>query len=406
MLATIPVSVDEAESSQGYIQRALTSPELPVPQAEKRAQQNATRAAFFIPGFVIACWAPLVPFAKTRATLDEAALGMVLLCLGLGSLTAMPVSGVFAARYGCRPVMLVTSVVMLLVLPLLAVASTPLSLGALLLMFGASIGAMDCVMNLQAVVVERDSGRAMMSGFHAFYSIGSLAGAILVSLLLGMGASPLSSTLAAGVAGLAIALGFMHGWRTDRVRSGTPVVALPRGVVILIGLVCFVSFLAEGSMLDWSAVFLHEVRQVDLRRAGWGFIAFNIAMTVTRLLGDRVVERLGHARAVMLGGITAGAGLAIASLSPDLTVALIGFALIGIGCANIVPVMYTLAGRQTTMPESVAIPAVTTLGYAGILSGPAAIGFIAQAWSLTAAFLITAIALVGAGVVGARLRIR
>lgn len=372
----------------------------------QRAQQIATRAAFFIPGFVIACWAPLVPFAKNRAALDDATLGIVLLCLGMGSLMAMPVSGMLAARHGCRRVMLVTVAMMLVTLPLLAVVSTPLALGVVLLVFGAAIGAMDCVMNIQAVVVERESGRAMMSGFHAFYSIGSLVGAVVVSLLLTTGASPLFCTAAIAGVALVIAGSFMGSWRVDRVQSGAPLFVLPRGVIMLIGLVCFVSFLAEGSMLDWSAVFLHEVREMDLARAGWGFVAFNIAMTVMRLAGDRVVEQLGHAKAVLVGGLAASAGLAIATLAPSLIATLAGYVLLGVGCANIVLVMFTLAGKQTEIPDSIAIPAITTMGYAGILSGPAAIGFIEQGWSLTAAFLLTALALAGVAVMGSRLRIQ
>ncbi|MFT3848218.1 MAG: MFS transporter [Propionivibrio sp.] len=372
----------------------------------QKAQQISTRAAFFIPGFVIACWAPLVPFAKARASLDEATLGMVLLCLGMGSLLAMPMSGMFAARHGCRRVMLAMVAAMLLALPLLAVVSTPLSLGLVLLVFGGAIGAMDCVMNIQAVVVERESGRSMMSGFHAFYSIGSLAGALVVSMLLQVGITPLLCTVTIAAIALAIAGSFMRAWRTDRVQSGAPLFALPRGIVVLVGLVCFVTFLAEGSMLDWSAVFLHEVREIDLAHAGWGFVAFNSAMTVTRLLGDRVVERLGHAKAVLVGGLGASTGLAVATLSPNLGVSLAGFALLGVGCANIVPVMFTLAGKQTRIPESLAIPAITTMGYAGILLGPAVIGFISQGWSLSAAFLLTALVLAGASVMGSLLRIR
>ncbi len=379
---------------------------MPASKSLQSLQQIATRAAFFVPGFVMACWAPLVPFAKARAGLDEAMLGVVLLCLGLGSLVAMPLSGIFAAKHGCRAVMLASVVLMLATLPLLALASTPLTIGLVLLVFGAAIGAMDCVMNIQAVVVERESGRSMMSGFHAFYSIGSLAGATGVALLLTAGSSALLATLAvAAGAALVTALSMRH-WRSERAEQGGAVFALPRGIVIAIGTVCFVTFLAEGSMLDWSAVFLHQVRAVDLEDAGWGFVAFNLAMTVTRLLGDRVVDRVGHSVAVLSGGLLAGAGLLVATLSPPLWTALLGYALVGIGCANIVPVMFTLAGRQTRMPESIAIPAVTTMGYAGILLGPAAIGFAAQQWSLQVAFVMTALALMGAAVLGAVLRVK
>lgn len=374
--------------------------------AGPRAQQHATRAAFFIPGFAIACWAPLVPFAKTRASLDEAALGAVLLCLGLGSLAAMPVAGLLAARHGCRPVMLAAVTLLVLTLPLLAVAGSATTLGLVLLAYGVGMGAMDCAMNLQAVTVERESGRSMMSGFHAFYSIGALVGAAGVSLLLSSGGGiVLATLLVAGITSL-VALVAMPAWRGERAEGGTRILALPRGVVVVIGLLCFASFLAEGSVLDWSAVFLHEVRGIDLANAGWGFVAFNLAMTIARLLGDGIVDRIGRKAAVLWGGLFAGAGLALATLSPDSAVAMAGFALLGIGCSNIVPVMFTLAGRQTRLPASVAIPAVSTMGYAGVLLGPALIGFIAQQWSLPVAFLMVAAAMVGVGIVGAMLRVR
>lgn len=368
-----------------------------------RFQQHATRAAFFVPGFVIASWAPLVPFAKTRIGLDDGMLGVLLLCLGLGSIVAMPLSGILAARHGCRAVMLAAAVLMLLALPMLAIASTALSLGVVLLAFGAAIGAMDCVMNIQAVAVERDACRPMMSGFHAFYSIGSLVGATCMTLLLTTGLGAFAATLVAACIALAIVAAVAHAWRTDRASQDAPGFALPRGIVAAIGIVCFVSFLAEGSMLDWSAVFLHEVRGVELRHAGWGFVVFNLAMTVSRLVGDAAIARVGRASAVLAGGVLAGAGLLLATLVPVFGVALLGYALVGIGCANIVPVMFTLTGRQTVMPESVAIPAVTTMGYAGVLAGPALIGFLAQGWSLPAAFVLVAIALVAVAMLGRRL---
>src|SRR5690606_34517635 len=158
-------------------------PVCPLSPDPRPAQQRATRAAFFIPGFVIATWAPIVPFAKLRAGLDDAQLGLVLLCLGLGSLVAMPLAGALAARQGCRRVMLAAALLLLVLLPLLAVVSDAWLLGGVLLLLGAAMGAMDCIMNIQAVLVEREAGRPMMSGFHAYYSIGSLAGAVVVTLM-------------------------------------------------------------------------------------------------------------------------------------------------------------------------------------------------------------------------------
>src|SRR5690606_34268368 len=132
---------------------------------------------------------------------------------------------------------------------------------------GASMGAMDCTMNIQAVVVERESARPMMSGFHAYYSIGSLAGAVLVTMMLGAGVPVIAATLAVSALVLLLVGVSSGAWRGERAPGGSAVFALPRGVVLGIGLVCFVSFLAEGAMLDWSAVFLHEVKGVERERA-------------------------------------------------------------------------------------------------------------------------------------------
>lgn len=366
--------------------------------ARRRAEQHATRAAFFLPGFATAAWAPLVPFAKIRTQLDEASLGLVLLCLGAGSLLAMPLAGALAARHGCRAVMVATLAMVIAALPLLAIAPSPWTLGLALFVFGAGVGACDCVMNIQAVIVERESGRPMMSGFHAFYSIGGAVGAAAVTLLLSAALPPLLVCVAGSVA-MALLLGAsVRHWRRDRAEAGAPVFALPHGVVLAIGVLCFVAFLAEGTMLDWSAVFLHEVQQVPPDRAGLGFMTFAIAMTVTRLVGDGVVGRLGRLRAILLGSIVAALGFGVVTFASALSVALAGYALIGLGCANIVPALFSMAGNQKAMPESLAIPAITTLGYAGVLAGPALIGFIAQASSLVVAFCLVAAAVLLVGI--------
>ena len=363
-----------------------------------RLQQHATRAAFFLPGFAIAAWAPVVPFAKARAGLDEATLGMVLLCLGAGSLLAMPLAGALAARQGCRRVMVVASLLICAVLPALAWLSSPVALGLVLFVFGAAMGAMDCAMNLQAVVIERESGRPLMSGFHGFYSVGGFAGAAAMTLLLSLRVPLWLACAAAAALLLGLLAPAARHWRGERVAQDAPAFAWPHGIVLLIGAACFVMFLAEGAMLDWGAVFLDEARGMDPARAGIGYVVFALAMTVTRLAGDRLVAVVGRMRAVAGGAVLAAGGFALATLLVSPVAALVGFALVGIGCANIVPVMFTLAGRQTAMPESLAIPAVTTLGYAGVLAGPALIGFLAHGTSLVFAFLCLAVSLLAVAV--------
>ncbi|CAM0123364.1 Uncharacterized MFS-type transporter YPO1221/y2967/YP_0917 [Stenotrophomonas maltophilia] len=360
-----------------------------------RAQQHATRAAFFIPGFATAAWAPMVPYAKAKAGLSDASLGAVLLCLGLGSLLAMPLAGALTGRLGCRRVMVITCAMMLCALPLLVLAPSPVALGAALFVFGAGVGALDCAMNMQAVAVERDAGRAMMSGFHAFYSIGGFVGAGCMTGLLILGTPLWLAALASVAALLLVAVLSAPHWRPQRILHEGPLLALPHGVVLFIGVLAFVVFLAEGSMLDWSAVFLAEVRQVPRDQAGAGFALFTLAMTAMRLFGDGIVERLGRTRTLVFGGITSAAGFTLATLVPSFPVALAGYVLVGLGCANIVPALFSMAGQQRVMPESIAITAVTTLGYAGILAGPAAIGAVAHATSLGFAFLCVAVLLLG-----------
>jgi MFS family permease len=176
-------------------------------------------------------------------------------------------------------------------------------------------------------------------------------------------------------------------------------------VVLFIGILCFIVFLAEGAMLDWSAVFLTSVRGVDPSQAGLGYTAFATTMTIGRLMGDRIVQRLGNARIILFGGLLAGGGLALATLVPSWVAGIGGYALVGAGCSNIVPVLFTAVGRQKTMPEHVAVPAISTLGYAGILAGPAAIGFIAHATSLSLALLGLAGLLVAVALSGRFLRV-
>ncbi len=359
---------------------------------------------FFIAGFAVAAWAPLVPYAKARADLNDGLLGLLLLCFGVGAMLTMPLVGALAARFGCRRVIVAATILLILTLPCLATLASPILLAVALFGFGAAIGAIDVTMNIQAIIVERAAGRAMMSGFHALFSLGGIAGAAGFTALLVSGITPLAATLCV-VGGIALALvaSVAHLLPYGSARGG-PVFALPHGVVLLIGALCFIMFLTEGAVLDWSALFLSATREVDKAYAGLGYAAFALAMTLGRLTGDRIVQRFGGPAILLGGGICAATGFAIATLVPAWPVALVGYALVGTGCANIVPVLFTSAGRQTVMPEHLAVPAITTFGYAGVLAGPAAIGFVAQATSLTAAFLIVALLLLGVAASGHRLR--
>lgn len=351
-------------------------------------QRLSTRLAFLAAGLAMSAWAPLVPFAKQRLALGEADLGLLLLCLGAGSLMAMPVTGMLASRFGCRVVVLASGAFVCLVLPGLAIAPTPMLLGATLFAFGAALGTLDVAMNVQAVIVERESGGSLMSGFHGLFSVGGFIGAGLMALMLWAGLSPAaSSAVVSLLVALSLAAGAPHLLREPDAGEGHgSIFVVPHGAVIFIGVLCFLCFLAEGAILDWSALLLTSEQGMDATRAGLGYAAFAIAMTVGRLTGDRVVRKLGGKRVLLLGGLCGALGFFGAVLAPSAPLALVGFLLVGLGASNVVPILFTAAGNQSAMPAGLAIGAITTLGYAGILAGPAVIGFVAHAVSLNLAF--------------------
>lgn len=364
-----------------------------------RREAVATRIVFFIAGFAVSAWAPLIPFAKRRLLLDDGQLGLMLLCLGVGSVLMMPLAGGLAARFGCRRTLLVAGAALCLCMPALMLAPGVPAMALVLAVFGASLGVLDVVVNVQAVIVERASGRAMMSGFHGMYSVGGIAGAGGVAAALALGASPLLAIGTTAIIAsllLAVSRGGLLAYGGD---ADHPAFVLPRGRVLLIGAVCFALFLSEGAVLDWSAVFLSSVRNADPATAGFGYVAFAVTMTLGRLTGDRIVQALGAFRVVLGGALIAAAGFAVAILVPSPLAGLAGFALVGAGAANVVPVMFSAAGRQHAMPTHLAVAAVTTMGYAGILLGPAALGFIARLASLSAALGLLVVLLVAVALV-------
>ena len=359
------------------------------------AVRLATRANFFVLGLAVAAWAPIVPYAKARVGADDSTLGLMILCLGLGSLATMPISGRLVSLFGCRVVLPLAGVALCAVLPLLALARTPVELGAALALFGAAAGAIDIGINIQAVAVEKAERRPLMSGFHAQFSLGGIVGAAGATGLLALSLPPATAlavlALASAIAILATTTGLLG--RPEG--GGSHSLALPRGPVILLGVMCFVTFLAEGSVLDWSALFITQEHGVDRAWGGLAYAAFSATMTIGRLTGDRIVARYGARTVVAAGGVIAAAGYGVVVLSPSMALSLIGFALIGAGAANIVPVLFTAAGRQPGIPPETAVPGVATLGYLGLLIGPAAIGLIADASSLGMAFAAVAVLLLG-----------
>ena len=357
------------------------------------AARFSTRLFFLLAGFANAAWAPMVPFAKARTDLGTAAFGLVLIGLGIGAAAAMPAISWGLGRYGSRRVTTAGALLIVLVLPLLGWVSDPVALAGALVVFGFGIGALDAAMNAQAVEVERLSARPLMSGFHGMFSIGGLIGSLALTLLLGAGlAVSLAAVLTAGVV-LLVTL-----WRSGSLLRGLepPSAARKAGqkatqralhpLVLLIGALCFIGFLGEGAALDWSALYLHG-KGLPAAYGGLGYAAFSVTMACGRLSGDWLTHRLGRLPLLRISALIAAAGWGAVVLLPG-PVALLGFALIGIGASNIVPLLFSAAARVPGVPASISIPVITAVGYAGMLLGPALVGFVASATSLGIALLI------------------
>lgn len=346
----------------------------------------ATRLAFFVAGFGLACWAPLVPLAKMRLEIGEGALGLLLLCLGGGSVLAMQFTGAFISRLGARPIIVAGGVGQAILLPFLALAPTVPTMAIALLLFGGFLGLIDVSMNVHAVEVEKRSAKPLMSGFHGLFSVGGFLGALLLTGALSAGISPLTGTLAAAVLMVgAILFAARRLLDTSRIEEA-PFFVVPRGIVALLALLAAITFLTEGAMLDWGALLLTDKGLLPTAQAGLGYSVFAVAMTIGRLTGDAVVARFGDRRTLFWGGLLAITGYVVLLTASLASIALLGFLLIGLGAANMVPVLFRQAGAQTVMPSGLAIAAVTTVGYAGVLAGPAGVGFAAQAIGLPGAF--------------------
>ncbi|MBN8596135.1 MAG: MFS transporter [Planctomycetes bacterium] len=365
----------------------------------------ATRIIFFLSGVCVAAWAPLIPFIKARFELSDGQLGVLLLCLGIGSIAAMPLAGAMTSKLGCRRVIAGSLALAWCMLPLVTIIGRVDVLAVALLSFGAALGIVDVAMNIHAVLVERQLNRAMMSGFHGLWSVGGIAGAGLSSLLISSGVSLFHTSLAVVAISIVLLVLCARALLAGGGDHQGPHLAWPHGRVIVLGCCCFVLFLAEGSILEWGAVFLSTVRGMDKAHAGIGFIAFASAMTVCRLIGDRVVQAMGPGRVVVVGGLIAAAGFFVIVSVPWVWASIAGFVLVGVGASNVVPVMFSAAGKQTSMPAHLALPAMTTLGYAGGLVGPPVIGFVAQVSTLSVSLGLIGVLLVGIAVASTRMRL-
>lgn len=352
----------------------------------------AVSALFFANGLVVGSWAPKLPAMMARLDIGESVAGLLVLALGIGSICLMPVFGALVARRGSAHAVKLAAVLFAPSLIWMSLAPTVWAVAATVLVFGGLIGGMDVAMNANAVAVERARRRAIMSSCHGFWSLGGLAGAgaggVAIEVLGEVGQALIVTLIVAAILTLAFPRVLQDSPQGEQKHQP---LRLPRTPLpYLIGVMALASMIPEGAILDWAAVYLQREMGASLAVAGWGFAACAGTMAVMRFLGDGIRRRFGAVATLRASALIAMAGLGLAGLaglagSPP--VALAGFALAGIGIANMVPIAFSAAGNVPGLAQGVGLSVVTAMGYSGILLAPGTIGFLAETVSFSVIFV-------------------
>lgn len=358
----------------------------PPPSPRPVAARFATIAVFFANGAGFGIWAAHIPVIKAGAGLSDGDLGLALLALAAGAVGTMPLAGRSAVRFGSLPATVASGLAFTLLLALPPLAPDLAALALCCLVLGAANGAMDVSMNTHATAVERAWRRPIMSSFHAFYSLGGLVGAGVAGAALAAGMAP-AATMGLAAATLAAAIALAAPFLPVAAARATAAAGFvrPRGAALRLGILAMLGFFVEGALIDWSAVYLVETVRTTAAAGASGFAAFSLSMTVGRLIGDRVVAHLGPERTLVLSGALAAIGAGVAVAAPHPLAAPAGFALAGLGLANIVPVLFGAAARMPGVAPGAGVAMVAVFGYGGALAGPPLIGFAAEAVGLRAA---------------------
>jgi predicted MFS family arabinose efflux permease len=352
---------------------------------------SSVASIFFVNGAIYGVWATQIPLAKQRLALDPSTLGATLFLVGFGALVAMSASGWILQRVGAAALIRASAALFCALLPVVCTAPSVWSLGLALFFFGASGGSMDVAMNVAASGVETRAERPYMSGFHGMWSLGGVVGAGFATLL--------ESFTPPAFPGLVMAMGlaaiFVIGQRT--LHDETPSRSLAKGrglalrpslMAVLVGLMAALAFGGEGAVLDWAAIYLREELGSSVAHANAGYAAFSATMAIGRFCGDKVRGFIDGAALVRGGCLLAVIGVLAGPVSGSAGVAVVGYALTGLGFSNIVPILFSAAGAMPR-PET-QIAAVSTLGYAGLLAAPPLFGLIAHATSLADIFYLVA----------------
>ncbi|SER76488.1 MFS transporter [Lentzea albida] len=357
-----------------------------------KAARAATFTYFALNGFLLGLWLVHIPTVEDRTGISHAELGRLLLLLGLGAFLGMRAGGKVTDRIGVKLMVPIAGVVCSVTAFLPGVAVNQWTLGLALLIFGFGNGLIDVTMNAHAVVVERRYSRPVMSAFHATWSLGGVAAALTGARTLSWELSPATTLGAAAVLGVVVSLvtaRFLLDEKEEQ-HVGAQTTGkrrAPRRIWIMAVLALLV-MLSEGAANDWSVLHLQDVLGAAPEVAAFAYGAFATTMTVGRLIADRVTAKIGPMAVLRWGSAIGAVGIATAALSPYIWLALVGWAIAGIGLSGTVPQLFSAAGHFEPGAAAANVSRVAGLGYLGVLAGPAVIGWLTHVVPLNIAFLL------------------
>jgi MFS family permease len=368
----------------------------------------ATMALFFVNGATFATWGIHIPTVKARFGLSEASLSLAMFMVAAGAIVAMKFAGRWAARVGTRRASVLGGIAFGIVTALIMLMPSYPALLAVLLLFGITNAGFDVAMNAQAATVEANHHKPIISSLHGMFSLGGMTGAAVGGVLLEWGVPPAVHCGGMALVTMATALCAGPFMLPDHVHAeGEPAHPTTGRTLFVLGLLAFFGLVGEGAMYDWTTVYMREIAQSPEAIASAGYAAFSGGMALARFGGDFARGRWGNMRVLGASGGLATGGILLALLWPAPAAALAGFALMGVGAANMVPIFFITASRLPGVPAAEGIAAVARFAYVGLLIGPVIIGLIAHRsdlrWGLSVVALTMAlIAVAGPGAIRPR----
>lgn len=379
-------------SAEEILEEGLSLADQGIARLSNRARW-ALSLLFLVDGLTFGTWAALIPSFQEKFHLSAETLSWVLLGMISGALVSMPLTGRLIGHYGSDRMARIAALGF--PVTLIGIALAP-GFGWLIVAaigFGVWKGMLDVSVNAQAITVENAMERPVMGGFQGCWSLGGVSASALLSALMHHGCVPEMLMVGMGIGLVAVGFFLPGKLLCDRVklRSDRGNMTSKPNYIWCLGGLSFVALFSEGVMLDWSAVYARVVGGMSLATAPLGFATFAFCMAGGRFLGDFIVTKLGPLRVLQLSGVLLAGGVAVAMIGAPWPLILTGFALVGTGTSNIVPILFGVAGRLKAGHAGAHIAAVTTMGYLGFLAGPPLIGFIAAWLGLPRAFALVVI---------------